>query len=155
MAKYINLEANLGVVSLLANANSHSDYSGERYYFEGALCQMSTAQNVARQLGIHTDVEGGLPFVTSEEDFDTVTQYLIDHQIEGWHHYVTRAEYRQINGEYPFAYTYWPFKTIILEIANKFDIYVGTNIGVTGPFLYVTSKENYSIIMEELNKILL
>ena len=55
-----------GVYGLLASAHSTSSFEGERYYFDGDLCQMSTAQRVASKLGIQTDIEGGCPFVMSE-----------------------------------------------------------------------------------------
>lgn len=95
----MKMQVNLGVLGLLANAHSHSAYSGRRFYFKGDLCQMSTAQKTASDLGIPTGVEGGLPFVMSQEDYDTVTKYLIDNRIEGWWHYVSREEYRRIKGE--------------------------------------------------------
>lgn len=95
----MQMQVNPGVVSLLANAHSKSAYSGRRFYFKGDLCQRSTAQRIASELDISTDVEGGLPFVMSQEDYDTVTKHLIDNRIEGWWHYVSNDEYRQIKGK--------------------------------------------------------
>lgn len=91
-----NMKLNLGVASLLANAHSHSDYNGERFFFHGDLCQMYTALEIAVKLGIQTDIEGGLPFVMSQEDYDTVKQYLIEKRIDGWWHYVSQEEYKQL-----------------------------------------------------------
>ena len=89
MGKNINLEIPEGVLGLLLNADKKSGYQGERFYFKGDLHQMSTAQRVAEQLGISTDVEGGIPFVMSKTDFEIVTQHLIDNRLDGWHHYVS------------------------------------------------------------------
>lgn len=92
------MKLDVGVASLIANAHSHSMYKGERFFFKGDLCQMATAQSIASRLGIQTEVEGGIPFVMSREDYDTVKQYLISHRIEGWWHYVTKEEYVQLKG---------------------------------------------------------
>lgn len=87
------------VVELLLNVNSKSSYQGKKYFLKGDLCQMATAKNVAICLGIRVYSDGGIPFVTSEEDFEQVKQYLISNQIEGWWNYVTHEEYREIKGE--------------------------------------------------------
>lgn len=150
MTKNIRLEANPGVVSLLANAKSHSDYQGTRYYFKGDLCQMSTATSVANSLGIQTSREGGIPFVMSQEDFEMVTQYLIQYQIEGWWHYVTYEEYCQIKGEYYFNGKYLCRKADILKIATE----LGIRISETETSLfYAYSKEDYNAIIEKLEEI--
>ena len=94
-----NMKIGSDVVGLLVNAHSTSSFRGERYYFQGDLCQMCTAQKVANSLGIKTDIEGGIPFVMSQEDFDRVKEYLISNQVEGWWHYVTREEYCKIKGK--------------------------------------------------------
>lgn len=96
----MKIDIGFGVLGLLANADSISSFQGKRYFFKGDLCQMSIAQRAAIQLGIRTDIEGGLPFVMSEEDFYRVTQYLVSNQMEGWWHYVTREEYCEIKGQY-------------------------------------------------------
>lgn len=94
----VNMKTSSGVMGLLANAHSTSSFRGKRYYFEGDLCQMSYAQSVANSLGIQTDIEGGLPFVMLQEDFDRVKEYLISNHVDGWWHYVTREEYCKIKG---------------------------------------------------------
>ncbi len=142
------MEINPNVVGLLANAHSHSAYSGKRFYFKGDLCQMSTAQSIASKLGISTDVEGGLPFVMSQEDFDTVTQYLIDNGIEGWWHYVSRDEYRRIKGEFTFTGEYSGRETEIQKIADELGIFVGKVGAFSIP--YVRTEENYHTIIERL-----
>lgn len=95
----MNMNIDSGVFGLLVNANARSSFEGEKYYFKGDLCQMSIAQQVANNLGIDTDINGGLPFVMSKEDFTTVTQYIISRRMEGWWHYVSKEEYRQLKGE--------------------------------------------------------
>ena len=55
-----------GVAALLANAHE-SMPKGEHYFFEGDLCQMAKAAEVARNLGIETVIGGGLPYVSSKE----------------------------------------------------------------------------------------
>lgn len=82
-----------GVLGLLANAKNRSTYQGEKYYFRGDLVQMSCAQKVAQDLGINTGCQGGIPFVMSREDFEKVSQHIINHKIDGWWHYVRREEY--------------------------------------------------------------
>lgn len=80
----IHRDTDTGIMELLANANSSSDYKGKKFYFEGDLNQMSIAKGIASNLGISTGINGGLPFVKSKEDFDRVVKYLIDHKIEGY-----------------------------------------------------------------------
>lgn len=87
---------NTGVMELLANAHSTPSDRGEKFYFRGDLCQMSKASSIASQLGISTGINGGIPYVSSKKDFETVTQYLINNRIEGWWHYVSRDEYRRL-----------------------------------------------------------
>lgn len=146
MEKNIKLEITPGVIGLLANAHSHSDYQGERYYFEGDLCQMFTAQEVATKLGIPTSIEGGL----SEQDFKKVTQYLIDHRIEGWLHYVTHEEYCRIKGEYYFGGEYLCWNAKIHEIADELGIFVGET---DGEVAYTTSKEDFDTIIKKLDEL--
>lgn len=89
----MNMSINSGVIGLLANANNRSFFRGEKYFFEGDLNQMSEARKVAINLGIQVDIEGGIPFVMSEDDFEKVKQHIIDHRIEGWWHYVSHEEF--------------------------------------------------------------
>lgn len=91
--------SNSGILELLANAHSISSFQGTRYFFNGNLCQMSTAQQVAYQLSIRTGIERGIPFVMSEDDFNKVKQYLIEHQIDGWWHYVTNKQYHELKAK--------------------------------------------------------
>ncbi len=146
--KNINLEMSGEVFGLLLNAHKRSTYSGSKYYFKGDLCQMSTAQNVAQQFGIHTEVEGGVPFLTSKEDFDFVTQYLINLQIEGWWHYVTHEEYCRIKGEYYFNGKYLCRKSEVRKIADELGIFIAESDTV----LYATSKEDYDAIVKQLEE---
>ena len=64
-----------GVEDSLSNAHTPAP-SGKFYTFEGDLCQMSKAANVARNLGMKVGYAGGLPYVESKEDFDRVVQYI-------------------------------------------------------------------------------
>lgn len=72
---------------LLASAKATSSFEGKRYCFQGDLAQMSTAHRIACQLNIDIDIDGGIPFAKSEEDFNSITQYIIDHRLNGWWHY--------------------------------------------------------------------
>lgn len=92
----MNMSVDSGVLGLLANANKQSSFTGKKYYFRGDLCQMSKAMKTAQNLGMETGMNGGLPFVTSKEDFETVTQYIIENRIEGWWHYVSDEEYKKM-----------------------------------------------------------
>jgi len=80
------MEISSGVAALLANAHKTVP-SGKKYYFEGDLCQMAKAASVAEQLGIETGINGGLPFVSTKEDYDRVVKYIVDNRIEGYWHY--------------------------------------------------------------------
>lgn len=75
-----------GVADLLSKALAPSPLE-DVYFFEGDLCQMAKAAQVARNLGIKTGVVGGIPYVVSKKDFDTVVKYIVDNQIEGYWHY--------------------------------------------------------------------
>ena len=75
-----------GVAALLANAHTPPP-TGEFYTFDGDLCQMSKAAEVARKLGIKTGVTGGIPYVMSKKDFDKVVKYIVDNQVEGYWNY--------------------------------------------------------------------
>lgn len=92
----MNLSMNPGVAELLANAHSTPSDRGKKFYFQGDLCQMAKASSVASQLGISTGINGGIPYVSSQKDFDTVKQYLINNRIEGWWNYVSNDEYRRL-----------------------------------------------------------
>lgn len=92
----MNMSVDNGVLDLLANANKRTSFVREKYYFRGDLCQKSKAMKIAENLGIETGINGGLPFVTSRDDFNTVTQYIIDNRIEGWWHYVSNEEYKRL-----------------------------------------------------------
>jgi len=80
------IEISSGVAALLANAHQTMP-SGKRYYFEGDLCQMSEAAKVAGMLDIEVGINGGLPFVSSKEEYDKVVKYIVDNRIEGYWHY--------------------------------------------------------------------
>lgn len=80
------IEISTGVAALLANAHAPMP-SEDLYFFEGDLCQMAKAAQTARQLGVEVGVAGGVPYVSSKEDFNKVVQYIIDNQIEGYWHY--------------------------------------------------------------------
>jgi len=80
------MEISSGVAALLANAHTTAP-SGKKYYFEGDLCQMAKAASVAEQLGIKTGINGGLPFVSTKEEYDKVVNYIVINQIEGYWHY--------------------------------------------------------------------
>ncbi len=145
----MEMNCDIGVLGLLANANSHSNYQGSRYFFQGDLRQMSTAKAIASKLGIPTGQENVCPFVTSKEDFDAVTQHLIEHQIEGWWHYVTHEEYCRIKGEWHFGGKYLCQKTEVRKIAAKLGIRVAET---DGSVLYATSKEDYDAIIKQLEE---
>lgn len=68
----------------------------ERHYFEGDLNQMRIAREVARMLGVVTQIDGGLSYVETKEEYDTVVKYIIDNRIEGWWNYVSREQYIQL-----------------------------------------------------------
>ncbi len=68
----------------------------ERHYFEGDLNQMRVAREVARMLGVVTQIDGGLSYVETKEEYDTVVKYIIDNRIEGWWNYVSREQYIQL-----------------------------------------------------------
>ena len=57
------------------------------YFFEGDLCQMTKAYQVAQKLGKNVEIAGGVPYVKSKEDFDEVVNYIRVNQIEGYWHY--------------------------------------------------------------------
>ena len=68
----------------------------ERHYFEGDLNQMRVAREVARMLGVVTQIDGGLSYVETKEEYDTVVKHIIDNRIEGWWNYVSREQYIQL-----------------------------------------------------------
>ncbi len=143
----VNMKISSGVLGLLANAHSKSSFRGERYYFRGDLCQMYTAQKVAASLGIKTDIEGGIPFVMSQENFDHVKEYLIVNQLEGWWHYVTHEEYCEIKGEYYFGVKYLRCQKEIQKIADDLGIPIQKGSSV----LFATSKEEFNAIVEKID----
>ena len=79
-----------GVAALLANAHE-PEPSEKRYFFEGDLCQMAKAAEVARQLGIQVGIAGGLPYVKSEEEQRLVIQYIVSNRLEGYWHYMKKG----------------------------------------------------------------
>ena len=84
------MEISAGVVALLANA--HEPKSSEKcYFFEGDLCQMAKAADVARQLGIEVGITGGLPYVKSEEEQISVIRYIVNHRLDGYWHYMKKG----------------------------------------------------------------
>ena len=88
-SKKTKLTMGAGVGALLANAHTPIP-KGEKYFFQGDLCQMAEAASVAQKLGIAVDVGGGLTYVMSKEDYDTVIKYIVDHHIEGYWHYTKK-----------------------------------------------------------------
>ncbi|MBQ2917213.1 MAG: hypothetical protein IJE59_03435 [Clostridia bacterium] len=80
------IEDLVGITASISNAHTPAP-SGEFHTFEGDLCQMSKAANVARNLGMKVGYAGGLPYVQSKEDYDKVVQYIIEHKVEGYWHY--------------------------------------------------------------------
>lgn len=74
------------IVDLLREANSPAPEE-KVFYFKGDLCQMAKAANVAETLGISTGVAGGIPYVSSKEDFDKVTAYMKSKKVDGYWHY--------------------------------------------------------------------
>ena len=83
------LQMGIGVTALLANSHTEVSLGGTRHYFRGDCCQRSAAQCVADCLEIPTYIEKGIPFVTSKGEFETIKNYLIENQINGWWHYTT------------------------------------------------------------------
>lgn len=74
------------VIGLLSEAQNPTPK--ERvFYFKGDLCQMAKATDVASKLGIKTGVAGGIPYVTSKEDYNKVTSYIVLNKLEGYWHY--------------------------------------------------------------------
>ncbi len=142
----INMKVSLGVAGLLASAHSTSSFKGERYFFRGDLCQMSSAQRVASLLGIQTGIEEGIPFAMSKEDFDCVKEYLISNRIEGWWNYVSNEEYRKIKGEYHFGGKYLRYQKEIQQIADELGIPIQE-----GEVLFATSKEDFDAIVQKLD----
>jgi len=80
------MEISAGVAALLANAHAPAP-NKTIYTFEGDLCQMAKAAEVARNLGINVGIAGGLPYVSSKADYDKVVQYIVDNQVEGYWNY--------------------------------------------------------------------
>jgi len=142
-----NMKIDSDVVGLLANAHAKSSFRGKRYYFKGDLCQMFVAKRVADLLGVPTDIEGGLPFVMSQESFDSVKEYLIFNRVEGWWHYVTHEEYCEIKGEYYFGGKYLRYQKEIQQIADDLGILIQKGNSV----LFATSKEDFNAIVEKFN----
>lgn len=85
----MKMEVSAGVLALLLNTQKPIS-EGEKYFFEGDLCQRSEAMNVALKLDIEVGIGGGLPYVHSKEDFDKVVEYIIDHHVEGYWHYAKK-----------------------------------------------------------------
>ena len=139
-----------GVIDLLAQAKSKSAYQGKKYFFEGDLNQKSIAKRIAEELGVITEVEGGLPFVTTEEDYELVTKELVGRRSEGWHHYVTHDEYCDIKGEYYFGGEYLRRSEEIQTIAAERSIFLNrTSNGV----LYVNSRDVFNEVISCLKPI--
>ena len=84
------------MISLILAANNQSDCEGKKYCFKGDLCQMAKAKKVAEDLEIEVGVTGGIPFVMNQQDYDAVTQHIIENRIDGWWHYVTNEEYKRM-----------------------------------------------------------
>lgn len=142
------MKIDLDVFDLVLKCNSKSCYQGEKHFFKGDICQMVVARKIANSLGIYVDIDGGLPFVTSEEDFKDVTKEIVDNQLEGWWHYVTHEEYCQIKGEFYFNGEYLRRSKEIKAVAEKLNISLrNTRDNV----LYVTTKEEHSLIISKLD----
>lgn len=136
------------VADLLLNAHTKSDYQGKRYYFSGDLNQMSIASSVARKLGIEVSIEGGIPFVKSQADYDEVTNYLVANMMEGWHHYVSHERYCDIKGEYCFGEHKIEKKAELERAANELGI---TLFVKDNGLQYVTDREEYNMIVQRIN----
>ncbi len=80
------IEELVGITASLSNAHTPAP-SGEFHTFQGDLCQMAKAADVARKFGMKVGYAGGLPYVQSREEYDKVVQYIIEHRIEGHWHY--------------------------------------------------------------------
>ena len=141
-----NIKISPGIMGLMANAHSKSSFEGKRHYFTGDLCQMNTARRTAESLGIEIDIEGGIPFVKSEEDFDRVKKYLISNKLDGWWHYVSHEEYCKIRGKYTFGGKYLRYQKEVQQIADELGIEVQKS-----SVLFATSKEDFDAIVEKLN----
>lgn len=84
--KILKMEISLGVCDLLTTPDT-PDTPEDIFVFEGDLCQMLDAANVARKLGIETGVIGGMPYVRLKEEYDKVVKYIVDNKISGYWHY--------------------------------------------------------------------
>ena len=108
---------------------------------------MSAARKVADSLGISTDIEGGIPFVMSQEDFDRVKEHMIFNRVEGWWNYVSHEEYCEIKSEYHFGGKYLRYQKEIQQIADDLGILIQKGSSV----LFATSKEDFNTIVEKLD----
>jgi len=71
------------VLSKVKNPTSEAQV----YFFKGDLSQMSNATKVANMLGISPGFKGGIPYVSSKEDYDKVTTYMKLNKVDGYWHY--------------------------------------------------------------------
>lgn len=77
-----------GVAALIANAHNPAPKCKVYYFDKGDLCQMASAAKVAvEEFGFEVGVAGGYPYVMSEEEYNKVVEYIINNQINGYHHY--------------------------------------------------------------------
>ncbi len=145
----MNITISSGVLGLLSHAGNVSSYEEKKFKFKGDLCQMSAAAGAASKLGIKFGYDDVYPFVTSEEDFSKVIQYIISERIEGWHHYVTYEKFCELNGEFYFNGNFLHRGDEIRKIADELGIYIGeTPMNI----LYATSKKNHEIIVAKLSE---
>lgn len=84
--KILKMEISLGVCDLLTTPDTPNPPE-DFFLFEGDLCQMLDAANVARKLGIETGTIGGRPYVRLKEEYAKVVQYIVDNKIAGYWHY--------------------------------------------------------------------
>ena len=79
------IEELVGITSI-SNAHTLAPYE-DFYTFEGDLCQMVKATQVAKNLDIKVGYIGVVPYVVAKKDFDRVVRYIIEHKVEGYWHY--------------------------------------------------------------------
>ena len=88
------MEYHLKLLELLATAdskfNSDLDLKKERYFFKGDLCQLVIANEIANSFGFRTNIIGGIPYLTSKDEYEEVINYIIKNKEEGWLNYVTK-----------------------------------------------------------------
>jgi hypothetical protein len=81
----LKIEISTGVAALITNAQKKLPEGS--ITFAGDMAQMAAAANVAEELGIKFGMAAGFAYVTNQSDFQRVVDYLIEHKINGYHHY--------------------------------------------------------------------